>query len=303
MNTHQRGFKCSCFLGNWNEVKKSKKTIAANHALIFTWMKSPALQSHPGHLWLLLLLKYSKRPALSGLCGNARCFPPCGAELLRPAFFSLFFFFFFFLNWLSVERKINNQILKEQHVKSTCISSQIPSTHGVLSVDKHSAVSGHIIFLFIFLAAYERSIHFPSHSPHNFLDKPVSALIVITTIEPCLANQVRLPKGHTYFMWHRIYLTKFFFLFPCWIEITPHISLDTRKAADLWSDGLYVLFMSSEHLLVRVSKISRFPEDSCLTGCKWTPKLRLKTTCHISSPPKESLRTAAEVGCRDLLLQ
>lgn len=213
MNTYQKGFKCSCFLGNWNEVKKSKKTIAANHALIFTWMKSPALQSHPGHLWLLLLLKYSKRPALSGLCGNARCFPPRGAELLRPAFFSLFFFFFFFLNWLSVERKINNQILKEQHVKSTCISSQIPSTHGVLSVDKHSAVSGHIIFLFIFLTAYERSIHFPSHSPHKFLDKPVSALIVITTIEPCLANQVRLPKGHTYFMRHRIYLTKFFFYF------------------------------------------------------------------------------------------
>lgn len=202
-----------------------------------------------------------------------------------------------------MERKINNQILKEQHVKSTCISSQIPSTHGVLSVDKHSAVSGHIIFLFIFLTAYERSIHFPSHSPHKFLDKPVSALIVITTIEPCLANQVRLPKGHTYFMRHRIYLTKFFFIFPCWIEITPHISLDTRKAADLWSDGLYVLFMSSEHLLVRVSKIIRFPEDSCLTGCKWTPKLRLKTTCQISSPPEESLRTAAEVGCWDLLLQ
>lgn len=81
-----------------------------------------------------------------------------------------------------------------------------------------------------------------------------------------------------------------------WIEITPHISLDTRKASSLWSDGPYVLFMSSEHLLVRVSKIIRLPQDSCPTGCKWTLESKLKTTCQGSPPPEEYFNTSAEVS-------
>lgn len=47
---------------------------------------------------------------------------------------------------------------------------------------------------------------------------------------------------------------------------------------------------SSEHLLVRMSKIIRLPGESCLTACKWTPKWRLKATCQ-DSPP-----TPAEVS-------
>lgn len=103
-------------------------------------------------------------------------------------------------------------------------------------------------------------------------------------------------------MQHLTYLTEGFFL---WIEITPHISLDTRKVFGLWSDGLYVLFMSSEHLLVRMSKIIRLPQDSCLTGCKWTPKSGLKTTCQSSPPPEESFTTSAEVSwvTKDLVLE
>lgn len=42
-------------------------------------------------------------------------------------------------------------------------------------------------------------------------------------------------------------------------------------------------------------KIIKLPEDSCLTGCKWTTKPRLKTTCQSSSAPGESLSTASRV--------
>lgn len=45
-----------------------------------------------------------------------------------------------------------------------------------------------------------------------------------------------------------------------------------------------------------MSKIIRLPQDSCPTGCKWTPKSRLKTTCQIPPPPEESFNTAAEVS-------
>lgn len=61
----------------------------------------------------------------------------------------------------------------------------LSGTHGVLSVDQHLGVSGHIILLFITLTGNERSIQFPSHLPDKLLDEPVSAVIVITTIVPC----------------------------------------------------------------------------------------------------------------------
>ena len=54
-----------------------------------------------------------------------------------------------------------------------------------------------------------------------------------------------------------------------------------------------------------MSKIIRLPEDSCLTGCKWTPKSGLKTTCQSSPPPEESFTTSAEVSwvTKDLVLE
>lgn len=79
-------------------------------------------------------------------------------------------------------------------------------------------------------------------------------------------------------------------------KIRPHISLDTEEASSLWSDGPYVLFMSSEHLLVWMSKIIRLPQDFCPTGCKWTLESRLQTTCQGSPPPEESFNTSGEVS-------
>lgn len=82
------------------------------------------------------------------------------------------------------------------------------------SADKHLAVSGHIMFLLIFLAGNERPIHFPPHSPPRSFDKPVSVLIAITTTGSCLATQVRLRRCHTYLMLHHRHLTKKGFFFP-----------------------------------------------------------------------------------------
>lgn len=148
----------------------------------------------------------------------------------------------------------------------------------------------------MFLAGNERPIQFPSHSLPTFFNKPVSDLIVITANESCFVTQVRLHKCHTYLTLHHRYLTERCFFFFLRTKIRPHISLDTREASSLWSDGPYVLFMSSEHLLVWMSKIIRLPQDFCPTGCKWTLESRLQTTCQGSPPPEESFNTSAEVS-------
>lgn len=71
------------------------------------------------------------------------------------------------------------------------------------TLDLHTSQSYH--------AGNEESVQFRSRSPDTSFDEPVSALIVMTTIEACLTTQVRLPKCHTYFMPHHIQLTKYFF--------------------------------------------------------------------------------------------
>lgn len=55
---------------------------------------------------------------------------------------------------------------------------------------------------------------------------------------------------------------------------------------------IHVLWTSA---CLGVRKIIRLPADSCLTGCKWTLKLRLKTTCQGSPPPEETLGTVRRV--------
>lgn len=124
------------------------------------------------------------------------------------------------------------------------------------SADKHLAVSGHIIFLLIFRAGNERPIHFPPHSPQRFFDKPVSALIAITTTESCLTTQVRLRKCHTYLMLHHRRLTKriFFSSFFWRIEITPHISLDTFAKPPVCGQMGHMFYSC--------------PLNICLSGCQ-----------------------------------
>lgn len=147
--------------------------------------------------------------------------PPRRAELLSPAF--------------SVEKgKINTQEFFEraEGVKRTegRASYRCPARMAFHRLINTWCQWSHNISVCIFQAGDETSIHFPSHSTH--FDEPVSALIVINAIEPCLATQVGLHERHPYFMQHRSHLTKgiFFFFFSLWIEIMPHISLDTQKS-------------------------------------------------------------------------
>lgn len=78
---------------------------------------------------------------------------------------------------------------------------------GVLSADKLRGVR---TVLPLRLAANERSIHIPPHPPH---DKPVSALIVMTTTKPCKPIRSAYKKGHPYFIRLPTYLTKGFISF------------------------------------------------------------------------------------------
>lgn len=169
-----------------------------------------------------------------------------------------------------------------------------------LSVGKHLAVSGHIIFLLIFLAGNEQPIHFPPHSPQRFFDKPVSTLIAITTTGSCLATQVRLRKCHTYLMLHQRYLTKRIFFLPSFfwrIEITPHISLDTLQSLQSvvrWAICfIHVLWTSACPDVKNHQAPTGLPPE---TGCKWTRESRLKTTCQGSPAQDDSFTSSAEVS-------
>lgn len=166
-------------------------------------------------LWLLRRLKYSTGPALSGRCGNALPHP---SILLLTALWSPAFLFIYLHFPPSAARMKNKRPISERAegakkvARAVYLTATWP-TWCFLSVGKHLAVSGHIIFLLIFLAGNERPIHFPPHSPQRFFDKPVSTLIAITTTGSCLATQVRLRKCHTYLMLHHRYLTKRIFFF------------------------------------------------------------------------------------------
>ena len=124
---------------NQNKVLRVEvnNEIKQNNYFDFEW-QIPALEYKnqvPPCMIVLLHLKHSPAPALSGWCGNAFCYHP-PAELncwAQP------------IHWQKKEKNIRKEqkvwkVLRDVHLY------RCPGTHAVLSLDKHLGVNGHIIF-------------------------------------------------------------------------------------------------------------------------------------------------------------